>query len=125
MAWYNVLGNENAAYTASKGESFANSVTKVTRNSCSGLVCSFEAGGSKYYGDGGGGYFSVNDALITSKGDVIQFHPDDNILAFKDGAKVGGKNITIHNTFNISGSGDPDRVAELIMKKIEKIQRMS
>jgi hypothetical protein len=124
MAWYNVLGNENAAYTASKGESFANSVTKVTRNSCSGLVCSFEAGGSKYYGDGGGGYFSVNDALITSKGDVIQFHPDDNILAFKDGAKLQGKGVVINNTFNINGNGDPDRIAEEIMKKIQRIGRM-
>lgn len=27
---------------------------------------------------------SVNDALITSRGDVIKFHPDDNILAMKD-----------------------------------------
>lgn len=27
---------------------------------------------------------SVNDALITSSGDVIKFHPDDNILAMKD-----------------------------------------
>lgn len=27
---------------------------------------------------------SVNDALITSNGDIIKFHPDDNILAMKD-----------------------------------------
>jgi len=124
MAWYNVLGNENAGVVAAMEPQWASTVTNVVRNSCSGKVCSFEADGQKFYGDGGGGYSSVNDALITSKGDVIQFHPDDNILAFKDGAKVGGKNITIHNTFNISGNGDPDRIAEEIMKKITRIGRI-
>jgi hypothetical protein len=124
MAWYNVLGNENAGVVAVMGEKWASTVTNVVRNSCSGKVCSFEADGQKFYGDGAGGYSSVNDALITSKGDVIQFHPDDNILAFKDGSKVGGKNITIHNTFNISGNGDPDRIAEEIMKKITRIGRI-
>ena len=121
MLWYNVLGNENAAYTASKGESFANSVTNVTRNSGSGLVCSFKAGGQTFYGDGSGSFTSVNDALITNRGEVIQFHPDDNILAFKGNGPKG--NISVNITVN--GAGDPDRVAELIMKKIEKIQRMS
>jgi len=124
MAWYNVLGNENAGVVAAMGPQWASTVTNVVRNSCSGKVCSFEADGQKFYGDGAGGYSSVNDALITSKGDVIQFHPDDNILAFKDGSKVGGKNITIHNTFNISGNGDPDRIAEEIMKKITRIGRI-
>ena len=33
---------------------------------------------------------SVNDALITSKGQVIKFHPNDNILAMKDFGKLGG-----------------------------------
>ena len=33
---------------------------------------------------------SVNDALITSSGDVIKFHPDDNILAMKDFSGLGG-----------------------------------
>lgn len=31
-----------------------------------------------------GSIFGVNDALVTSRGDVIQFHPDDDILAMKD-----------------------------------------
>lgn len=125
MLWYNVLGNENAAFTASMGESWASTVSNVTRNSCSGLVCSFEADGQTFYGDGSGSFTSVNDALITNRGEVIQFHPDDNILAFKDSSKLKGRGIVINNTFNINGSGDPDRIAELIMKKIEKIQRMS
>ena len=115
MAWYNVLGNENAAYTASKGESFANSVTNVTRNSCSGLVCSFEAGGSTYY---------KNDALITKDGSIVNFHPDDNILAFKDGSKLQGKSMVVNNTFNISGNGDPDKIADEILKRINRITRV-
>ena len=125
MLWYNVLGNENAAAVAARGESWASTVSNVKRNRCSGLVCSFEADGQTFYGDGSGSFTSVNDALITNRGEVIQFHPDDNILAFKDSSKLKGRGIVINNTFNINGSGDPDRVAELIMKKIEKIQRMS
>jgi len=38
----------------------------------------------------GGTETSVNDALITSSGDIIKFHPDDNILAMKDFSKLGG-----------------------------------
>ena len=125
MLWYNVLGNENAAAVAVMGPRWASTVTNVVRNSCSGLVCSFEADGQTFYGDGSGSFTSVNDALITNRGEVIQFHPDDNILAFKDSSKLKGRGIVINNTFNINGSGDPDRIAELIMKKIEKIQRMS
>lgn len=47
--------------------------------------------GSGFFGSGGGLFgslfgtaTSVNDALITSNGDVVKFHPDDNILAMKD-----------------------------------------
>jgi hypothetical protein len=32
---------------------------------------------------------SVNDALITSSGKVVKFHPDDNILAMKDFGALG------------------------------------
>ena len=48
---------------------------------------------------GGGGFslagvvgsvFGVNDAMITSRGDVVKFHPDDNILAMKDFSNMGG-----------------------------------
>lgn len=42
----------------------------------------------------GGGFlgsiFSVNDAMITSRGDVVKFHPDDNIIAAKDFSGMGG-----------------------------------
>jgi hypothetical protein len=85
----------------------------VTRNSCSGLVCSFEAGGSTYY---------KNDALITKKGDIVNFHPDDNILAFKGNGPKGGNNI--YNTFNINGARDADAIADEIMKKIQRIGRI-
>ena len=43
---------------------------------------------------GVGGFFKkvvgVNDALITSSGDIVKFHPDDNILAMKDFSGLGG-----------------------------------
>lgn len=114
MAWYNVLGNENAAWVAStKNEAWANTVTNVTRNSCSNTVCSFEAGGSKYY---------ANDALITKRGDIVSFHPDDNILAFKGRGPKGNQQIT--NNFYIYEAGDPDRIAEEIMKKITRVSRI-
>jgi hypothetical protein len=114
MAWYNVLGNENAAWVAStKNEAWANTVTNVKRNSCSNTVCSFEAGGSKYY---------ANDALITKRGDIVSFHPDDNILAFKGRGPKGNQQIT--NNFYIYEAGDPDRIAEEIMKKITRVSRI-
>jgi hypothetical protein len=126
MAWYNVLGNENASAVAAMGSSWAASVntSSIVRNSCSGQVCSFEAGGQKFYGDGGGSYSSVNDALIKKDGGIVNFHPDDNILAFKDGSKFQGKNVTINNTFNISGNGDPDKIADEILKRINRITRV-
>ena len=68
----------------------------------------------------------VPDALITKKGDIVRFHPDDNILAYQDPSSLrGGTGGNVSVVINVNGSGDPDRVAELIMKKIEKIQRMS
>ena len=51
-----------------------------------------------------GGVFSVNDALITSAGDVIKFHPDDNILAMKDLSMLGGgQNMNITVTGQLRG----------------------
>ena len=52
-------------------------------------------GGTGFLGSAGGlfgmlGITKVNDALITSSGDVIKFHPDDNILAMKDFSGIGG-----------------------------------
>ncbi len=100
---------------------------------------SFSSGGATYEtirnSAGGGlvGYYntstgeiskSVNDALIKKDGSIVNFHPDDNILAFKDGAKLQERNVIINNTFNISGNGDPDRIAEEIMKKITRLNRI-
>ena len=47
---------------------------------------------------------SVNDALITSSGDVIKFHPDDNILAMKDFSGLGGGNMHLTGDFRIKGT---------------------
>ena len=139
MAWYNVLGNENAGVVAAMGEKWANTINSVELNDCSGLVCHFTTsenttiGGAPatvkgtFFNNGSGSFTQtkreviMNDALITKRGDIVKFHPDDNILAYKGNGPKG--NISVNITVN--GSGDPDRVAELIMKKIEKIQRMS
>jgi hypothetical protein len=66
------------------------------------------------------GNYTVNDALITKKGDIVKLHPDDNIMAFKGNSPGGTSNITI----NVNGAGDPDRIAEQIMRKIERINRV-
>lgn len=56
-------------------------------------------GGGGFFGSGGGLFgkiFGVNDALITSGGDVVKFHPDDNILAMKDFGNLGGaQHVTV------------------------------
>jgi len=100
---------------------------------------SFSSGGTTYEtirnSSGGGlvGYYNtetgemskrVNDALIKKDGSIVNFHPGDNILAFKDGSKLQGKNVTINNTFNISGNGDPDKIADEILKRINRITRV-
>lgn len=49
-------------------------------------------GGAGFFGSGGGLFgriFGVNDALITNDGDVVKFHPDDNLLAMKDFSQLG------------------------------------
>lgn len=52
-------------------------------------------GGGGFFGSGGGilgslfpKVFKANDALITDSGQIVQFHPDDNILAMKDFSKL-------------------------------------
>jgi hypothetical protein len=50
-------------------------------------------GGSGFFGSGGGLFgkiFGVNDAMITSAGDVIKMHPNDKMFAMKDGRQPSG-----------------------------------
>lgn len=62
---------------------------------------------SGFVGDafGGGSSQSVNDALITKDGDVINMNPKDNLYAFQGdpGEKAGGGNVTV-NVINNNGS---------------------
>lgn len=47
---------------------------------------------------------SVNDALIRSDGSIVNFHPDDNILAMRDFGQLGGGGATtIMNQLNLDG----------------------
>lgn len=61
-------------------------------------------GGTGFFGSGGGLFgklFNVNDALITSGGDVVKFHPDDSILAMKDFSKLntgGSQRVEVFGT---------------------------
>jgi len=74
-----------------------------------------------------GNHFSpipVPDALITKRGDIVKFHPEDNILAFKDPSALRGGKGNISVTINVNGAGDPDRIAEEIMKKITRLNRI-
>jgi hypothetical protein len=115
--WQNVVGNQYAGMINAMGEDFARSITQVNNSCRTGDMTSFVTGsGDKAhtYVNTGNGIVQVNDALITNKGEVIQFHPDDNILAFKGNGPKGSTNVTI----NVNGAGDPERVAELILKKI-------
>ncbi len=66
----------------------------------------------------------VPDALITKRGDIVKFHPEDNILAFKDPSALRGGKGNISVTINVNGAGDPDRIAEEIMKKITRLNRI-
>lgn len=87
-----------------------------------GFMALLSGGSSEFFGGsalGGllGRVFNVNDALITSKGDVVQFHPDDNILAMKDFSKMGAAGsgrVVIQNVLNLDG-----RVLYRSMKEVE------
>jgi len=73
-------------------------------------------------GVGGGHTTSANDALITSKGDIVKFNKNDNIMAFQDFGKVqgGGTNINI----NVKGFvGSEKQLADQISKAVNKANR--
>jgi hypothetical protein len=76
-------------------------------------------GGDGFFGSGGGLFgklfgkaTSVNDALITSSGQVVKFHPDDNILAMKD---FGNLSSSIGRTQSGNMSVDV-RVADIVLR---------
>lgn len=79
-------------------------------------------------GGGGGGSTSVNDALITSSGDIVKFNPNDNIMAFQDPATLGkfggGKGGDVYITVEGSVWSEGD-LAEVISKKLNEGSRGS
>lgn len=141
MLWYNRLGNENAGVVAAMGEKWSDTINSVTLNGCSGLVCNFTTsenttiGGAPatvkgtFFNNGSGSFtqtkreVTMNDALITNRGDIVRFHPDDNILAFKDSSNLqSNKNINL--TFNIYESKDSKEIMREIMKEINRVVRV-
>lgn len=76
---------------------------------------------------------SANDALITSKGQIIKFHPQDNFLAFQDFSQLnnisestgnaGRSGNTIINFPNYLG--DKDELIDIISKGLSKSARGS
>jgi len=74
-------------------------------------------GGTGFFGDGGGIFGSllgkltgtkVNDALITSAGKIVEFHPNDNILAMKDlgglQTQGGTQKVQLGGEFRVKGT---------------------
>jgi len=79
------------------GEKLGSILSSIARQFASkalmtGLQMLLGGGGLSAIG-GFSGFFKkvigVNDAMITSSGNVVKFHPDDNILAMKDFSKLG------------------------------------
>lgn len=76
----------------------------------------------------GGKSTSVNDALITSNGQIVRLNPNDNVMAFQDfksvsdysGKSGGNINITVHGFV-----GDEDTLADKISKALSKSSRGS
>jgi hypothetical protein len=125
-------------FTASFGQGMANVVvqgeklTDVLRNIGRLLLSSaiqkglsvlltggLSAAGTGFFGSGGGLFgrlfgsaTSVNDALITSNGNIVKFHPDDNILAMKD---FGNLSSSIGRTQSGNMSVDV-RVADIVLR---------
>jgi len=61
----------------------------------------------------GGGGKSVDDALITSKGDVVNLNPNDNVLAFQGGLPTGG-GTTINNFYGVT----PQEMLDVIKRQL-------
>jgi phage-related protein len=73
------------------------------------------------FSGGSGTTTSVNDAIITPRGDIVKTHPDDFIIATKNPQSLGGSssnNITI----NISGNADKSTVDKLITQLRRELQ---
>lgn len=85
-------GLENVLFQARSVEDAIKGIVRqlASRALVTGLMSLFTGGASLGGGSFFSNMFSVNDAMITSRGDVVKFHPDDNILAMKDFSGMGG-----------------------------------
>lgn len=72
-------------------------------------------------GFGGGpvtGMFDENDALITSDGKIVRFHPDDNIIATKNDAAVIRDIESVKDSTKANNLDNINRIMEGILDKI-------
>jgi len=75
---------------------------------------------TSFFGGGDGGSTSHEDVLITNTGEVHDFNPNDNIMAFQGDIPTSG------NTYNIKVEGfvgDEDLLAEKLSKTLNELNR--
>jgi hypothetical protein len=69
----------------------------------------------------GGSVKSVNDAIITPKGDIISTHPDDYLIATKNLSGLGGgTNINIVVNGDVSGQDLIDKIKSALAMDIKR-----
>jgi len=83
--------------------------------------------GAKEIIKGGGKSKSVNDAIISPKGDIITTHPDDFLIATKNPAALagggGGVNVVINYPFVLDRNGG-DMLADVISQSLRNKLRI-
>jgi hypothetical protein len=82
-----------------------------------------------WFGGGGGDSTSVDDALITSSGDIVKFNPNDNLVAVQDLGtlgKLGGGSSGQQINIKVEGYvGDENELAYRIGKAMQNYSRGS
>jgi len=69
---------------------------------------------------------SVNDAIISPKGDIITTHPDDYLIATKNPSSLGGGGGVVVNVYgDVSGDELIDKVSQALMKNLRSDLKFS
>jgi hypothetical protein len=62
---------------------------------------------------------SVNDAIISPKGDIISTHPDDYLIATKNPQSLTGGAITINLNGNFLSQDIAEEIGNEIVRKLQ------